>query len=242
VTVAPDAVARVARLLGAEADVDAVFGSYDRRPRAPGIVSQYRNLLHHWVHQHGNAEASTFWAGCGAVRRSAFDAVGGFDEAGAWRSIEDIELGYRLRRTGHRIRLDHALQGTHLKRWTLTSMLRTDLFGRAAPWTRLIRQRATAPADLNLGRVQRLCVALVGVAMVCAALALARPALAVVAAVLLAIVIALNVSLYRFFYEQRGLAFAVACVPLHTLYFACSGAGYLYGSITPPPDAMRSAT
>ena len=58
------------------------------------MVSQYRNLLHHFVHQHGHAEASTFWAGCGAIRRAAFDAVGGFDAARFPRpSIEDIELG-----------------------------------------------------------------------------------------------------------------------------------------------------
>ncbi|MBI2179808.1 MAG: glycosyltransferase family 2 protein, partial [Deltaproteobacteria bacterium] len=28
----------------------AVFGSYDVQPRAKGTVSQYRNLLHHFVH------------------------------------------------------------------------------------------------------------------------------------------------------------------------------------------------
>ena len=38
----------------------AVFGSYDARPRAKGTVSQYRNLLHHFVHQKGNTEVSTF--------------------------------------------------------------------------------------------------------------------------------------------------------------------------------------
>jgi len=76
----------------------AVFGSYDARPSDGSMVSRYRNLLHHFVHQRGNPEASTFWAGCGAIRRSVFHEVGGFD-AGRFRraSIEDIELGYRLR-------------------------------------------------------------------------------------------------------------------------------------------------
>src|SRR5207247_7252261 len=76
VAVARDAVTRVVRLLTTSADVAAVFGSYDTTPRARGVVSQYRNLLHHYVHQHGSAEAFTFWAGCGAVRRDAFVAVG----------------------------------------------------------------------------------------------------------------------------------------------------------------------
>src|SRR5262249_7492828 len=71
--VTPDAVARVVRVLDADPDIASVFGSYDTGPRAAGVVSQYRNLLHHYVHQTGNPEASTFWAGCGAVRRSVFE-------------------------------------------------------------------------------------------------------------------------------------------------------------------------
>ena len=31
----------------------ALFGSYDDAPAAPGLVSQFRNLLHHYVHQQG---------------------------------------------------------------------------------------------------------------------------------------------------------------------------------------------
>ena len=115
VAVAPDAVRRVTQAFANHPEVAAVFGSYDTQPRAKGLVSQYRNLLHHFVHQHGNPDASTFWGGCGAVRRSVFEAVGGFDEK--FRpvcSVDDIELGYRILRAGHRIFLDKALQGTHL--------------------------------------------------------------------------------------------------------------------------------
>jgi GT2 family glycosyltransferase len=234
VAVAPDAVARVARLLAAEPDVAAVFGSYDAHPRAPGVASQYRNLLHHYVHQRGSAEAFTFWTGCGAVRRAAFTAVAGFDEHRAWRSIEDIELGYRLRRAGYRIRLDKELRGTHLKRWTLGTVLRTDLLFRAAPWARLIRHSDAVPADLNLALTQRLSVALVGIATVALPLAFLFRTFAAVAALALTGVLVLNYALYGFFYRERGLAFALACLPLHALYFLCSGAGFVYGWFTPP--------
>ncbi|MBI3769184.1 MAG: glycosyltransferase family 2 protein [Deltaproteobacteria bacterium] len=234
VAVAPDAVDRVARLFAAEPDVAAVFGSYDAQPRARGVVSEYRNLLHHYVHQRGSTEAFSFWTGCGAVRRAAFTAIAGFDEHPAWRSIEDIELGYRLRRAGYRIRLDKELRGTHLKHWTLAMILRTDLLFRAAPWARLIRHSDAAPADLNLAVTQRLSVALVGIAMVALPLAFLSRAFAVVAALALAGVLALNCALYGFFYRERGLAFALACLPLHALYFLCSGAGFVYGWLTPP--------
>src|SRR5215510_5297309 len=129
------ALRRVANQFQERTDVAAVFGSYDAKPKAQGVISQYRNLLHHFVHQNGNREASTFWAGCGAIRRSVFEAIGGFDETRFRRpSIEDIELGYRLRRAGHTVLLDRTLQATHLKRWTLWSTVRTDVLCRAIPW------------------------------------------------------------------------------------------------------------
>src|SRR6185369_11251063 len=50
VAIAPDVVARVRRTLAADAEIAALFGSYDAQPRARGVVSRWRNLLHHYVH------------------------------------------------------------------------------------------------------------------------------------------------------------------------------------------------
>jgi GT2 family glycosyltransferase len=230
VVVALDAVARVRGTLAARPDLAAVFGSYDDRPRAGGIVSPYRNLLHHYVHQHGAAEAFSFWAGCGAVRRAAFEAVGGFDERPWRRAIEDIELGYRLRAAGHRILLDHGLLSTHLKRWTLRSMLWTDLTMRAIPWTRLIQETPSAGRDLNLTLAQRGSVALVGFGLAAGALALVWPWSLVPALAALAAVVALNREFYAFLAHRRGAAFALASIPLHLLYFVCSGVGFAWAS------------
>src|SRR4029077_655651 len=44
VALARDAIARVEELFKEQPDVAAVFGSYDAMPRAPGVISQYRNL------------------------------------------------------------------------------------------------------------------------------------------------------------------------------------------------------
>lgn len=229
VVVAPDAIRRVGSTLEAHPDVAAVFGSYDARPRAPGVVSQYRNLLHHFVHQNANREASTFWAGCGAVRRGVFVAVGGFDPERFPRpSIEDIELGYRLRRAGHRITLDRALQGTHLKLWTFLGVLHTDVVGRAIPWSRLIQESRRMPDDLNVRWSQRVCVGLVGLAAVGLALVPVQPAAAAGAAAALGAVVGINRRLFAFLARERGPWFAAACVPLHVLHYLCAGSGYLY--------------
>ena len=102
VVVHEDAVLQLRRAF-AEPGVTAVFGSYDDRPPASNFLSQYKNLVHHFYHHRGRSEASTFWAGCGAVRKDAFLATGGFDMVRYTRpSIEDIELGYRLRAAGGR--------------------------------------------------------------------------------------------------------------------------------------------
>jgi glycosyltransferase involved in cell wall biosynthesis len=68
----PDTLSRAARHLQAEPALDALFGSYDDTPAAPNFISQYKNLLHHYIHQTSRETAVTFWAGCGAIRRERF--------------------------------------------------------------------------------------------------------------------------------------------------------------------------
>ena len=80
VEVHPDAFARIRRAFEADGDLVALFGSYDDDPERHGLVSDFRNLLHHHVHQSGAGPASTFWAGLGAIRRGDFIALEGFDE------------------------------------------------------------------------------------------------------------------------------------------------------------------
>jgi len=229
VVLAPGALARAVRILDTRPEFAAVFGSYDARPRAHGLVSQYRNLLHHFVHQHGNPEASTFWAGCGAIRREIFLAVGGFDAERFPRpSIEDIELGFRLRQAGHRILLDREIQGTHLKHWKLRGVIWTDITCRAIPWSRLILNSRETPNDLNLKLGQRVSAALAALAVATLPLALWRVGLLVLPLAALLTVVVLNRDLFAFFRRQRGVAFAIACIPLHLLYFLYSLSSYLF--------------
>ena len=105
VAVHPDAFTRLRAAFAADRDLVAVYGSYDDSPADRATVSAFRNLLHHHVHQSGAGPAETFWTGLGAVRRSHFLAVGGFDEARyPHPSIEDIDFGHRLAPTGARDR------------------------------------------------------------------------------------------------------------------------------------------
>lgn len=162
VVITPNTIGQVAATFEHYPAIAATFGSYDEQPAERAFISQFKNLFHHFVHQQGREEAATFWSGCGAIRRSVFLEVGGFDAGRYPRpSIEDIELGYRLRAGGYTIRLNKQIQVKHLKRWTLLSLIKADILYRGIPWTQLIMEQRTLPDDLNLGRAQRLCALLV---------------------------------------------------------------------------------
>jgi hypothetical protein len=143
-------VGAVARAFAGDPGLAALMGSYDDQPGDPSFLSQYKNLFHHYVHQHGREEASTFWSGCGAMRRALFLELGGFNEGYAKACIEDIELGFRLRKAGHRIRLEKGIQATHLKRWDFVNLVITDLFRRGVPWVALMLRDRREVRDLNL--------------------------------------------------------------------------------------------
>ncbi len=212
----------------------AVFGSYDDSPAAPNLLSQFRNLFHHYIHQHSQAEAETFWAGCGAIYREVFWEVQGFDER-RYRepSIEDIELGIRIRSKGYRIMLDKTLQVKHLKRWGWCSWLKTDIFHRAIPWSQLILETGVLPQDLNLRTTHRISAAAVGL------LALAVPLfflqslrvfgvsvhilVLMISLLLIATLVVLNRDVYLFFSRRRGIPFMVFAIPVHFLYYLYSG-------------------
>jgi len=224
VLVHPDALTRFARLFDAEPALGAAFGRYDAEPAAQGLVSQYRNLMHHYVHSANPGPSETFWAGLGAVRRAAFWGVGGFDEWGFSRpQIEDIELGRRLRALGCRIRLVPEIEGTHLKRWTLRQMFVTDFMSRGVPWMwLLLREGQSAGGQtLNLGMVGRLSTGLIGIALVALMVGIVTGSpwalRSLGAAVLLTI--ALNLRFYAFLTRRRGLWFGLAAVPLHLGYY-----------------------
>ncbi|MFQ5822903.1 MAG: glycosyltransferase [bacterium] len=231
VVIPRDAVSQIATAFRCEPYLVALFGSYDDTPAANNFLSQYKNLFHHYVHQTAREEASTFWGACGAIRRDVFLALGGFDEGYRHPSIEDIELGYRLKRAGYRIQLCKALQVKHLKRWGVVSLLKSDFCHRALPWAELILRDRHFINDLNLKTSGRLSVmftygllsALLGAWWWSGAL--------VVVGVLSLSLLVLNAPLYRFFLRKRGLWFALRAVPWHWFYYFYSGLAFAIGVI-----------
>lgn len=227
-----DHCARVLSQAFAESGAGAIFGCYDDSPAAPNFLSQYKNLAHRYYHVGGSANASTFWAGCGAVERELFVELGGFAAHRYPRpSIEDIELGYRVVDAGRRILLRRDLEGKHLKQWRLKQLLHTEIFQRAIPWSRLMLERRHLSDDLNVATGERLR-ALLAVACVPALLLWIvgwasswLPALALAGAALA------NLRFIRFFKAQRGASFAARAFLYHQLYYLYSSAAFAYASL-----------
>ncbi|MBV8051776.1 MAG: glycosyltransferase family 2 protein [Acidobacteriaceae bacterium] len=252
VQVPPDALGIIAEDFERDPQLQAVFGSYDHEPSAQGFFSHYKNLFHHYIHQTSSENATTFWAGCGAIRRDVFEKIGGFDaERYARPAIEDIELGLRLVQRGHKILLDKRLQVKHLKRWTLLGMIKSDVRDRAVPWSKLVLEIGTMPRDLNLTYSARFSAA--GVLLLPPMLLLmpwghsARGSMMLASSVffLVVLLLALNYRVYQFFWEKRGFAFAVAAVPTHWLYYFYSGLTWAYccaahfiSALRTPPPAV----
>ncbi|MEW6744089.1 MAG: glycosyltransferase family A protein [Planctomycetota bacterium] len=220
VLVRSDTVQRVAAFFTERLDIDALFGSYDDKPAAPGFFSQFKNLQHHYVHQTSRSEAATFWTACGAIRREAFEDVGGFDER--WYTIQDIELGLRLGEAGRRVALVKDLQVTHTKSYTFASWLRSDVLARALPWSLLILDRRTLRDDLNVKWSDRASGLLAIAAPLWLAGPLALPVRSLFALASLAALLLLQRRFLRFLAHHRGVLFAARSSLALAGYYAYS--------------------
>ena len=163
------------------------------------------------------------------MRKLQFLDVGGFDPLRFARpSIEDIELGRRLRASGHRIVLNSSVQGTHLKIWTFFDLIHTEVVCRAIPWSRLLLQEAGLLDVLNVSVGERMrAVLAIFLVLVCLAAVAGLvdwwfPALILLAAV------ACNRHLARFFYQQKGALFTLGAMTFHQLYYLYSTGAYAW--------------
>lgn len=210
-------------------DVHAVFGSYDDTPDGKQWISKYKNLTHRFHHQEARREAATFWAGCGAVRKAPFLAIGGFDVV-TYRvpSIEDIELGYRISGNGGRILVLPDLLGKHLKVWTFGNVIHTDIFRRALPWARLMISREGLIDDLNTSMIERVRAGIAGM-LILSVLAIPFVSGAwMVALILIGVALALNARFFMFLWSNGGLPFALFSMAFHQLYYVYSATAFVW--------------
>lgn len=231
VVVPPETTGKILEIFEREESLAAVIGSYDDTPGDSKFLSQYKNLFHHFIHQNSMEEASTFWGACGAIRREVFFEVCGFDSRYRQPSVEDIELGLRLKKFGYRILLSKSLQVKHLKRWDAGTLVETDFLYRAVPWSKLILRNRELKPDLNTQVPSVLSVVSVQGLFLCSLGVIRFPLLILPAFLFLILLIGLNLPLYRFFRNKRGISFALKSVPWHWFYYFYCGLAFGFGVI-----------
>lgn len=233
VVVRPDTLSRMLELLDDQPSLAAVSAVYDEFPSAPDFLSQYWNLLLHFGEQRHAGRCARFSSACGAIRRTTLLSIGMFDE---WRfanpCLEGLELGQRLLEAGYSVVVNHDLQITHSKHWSLRSVLR-DVWDRSSVVARSLgyqRMNAAAPSELvfTLTRAATPVLAVIGIVAVSAAFVPEpHPATKFVIG-LFAIVLA-NLPIHRFYSRVRGLGFALAAAPLHLFVQLLGGAALCAG-------------
>jgi glycosyltransferase involved in cell wall biosynthesis len=238
VVVHPDG-AQVLKDAFARTGAAAVFGTYDEFPAATNFLSQYRNLAHRHHHVRAERAAETFFVGCGAVRAAAFRAVGGFDaERYPRASIEDVELGVRLRQRGYAIVIEPELQARHLKTWHFGDVVRSDILQGALPWARLVADgRVPAWLQLSFGERVRTLVAwafVLGALGWFATLVPLWPVLLLFGAAL-----AVNANLFALFGRSNGWPFAFAAMLFHQFHYVYTSAAYVACRLGWSPDRPR---
>ena len=223
IIVPPSFLGTLVERIGARSELAALFCCYTKETRPENTCSRFKNLVHHWTHKQALEEAVTFCGGFGIVRREVFVELGGFDAS--CRYLEDIDFGYRMHLAGYRIGVAKDLQVTHTKHYSLAGLIRSDLFARAVPWTRLMLKYRIFRNDLNT-RIPNI----LSVAVACLLpVSFAAGPTPLMGAALCAILIALNWRFLRFAAAVHGLAFAVRSAVLCWLIYLLSAVGVILG-------------
>ena len=220
------------KIINDNPNLDAFIGSYDNDPGIKTIVSSYKNLSHHYVHHRSAGKISTFWTGCGVIKRRLFMEFGGFNEYYLKPSIEDIELGMRMAAKNREIRLFPELQVKHNKAWTIANWLKTDLLLRGIPWIRLMTTRKQWIPQLNFTVSHRLSAILVLMLLSTVPAAFFYPLLLWVILTVALVFITLNLHFFTFLAGRTGFWRTAAMVPLHMLFYLIASLSMALGLVS----------
>ena len=213
-------------------DISACFGEYTPLPHGDNFPTIFKNLVHHFTHQNSSERAHTFWCGCGAILRDAFLQVSGFDESFLAASVEDIDLGYRLSENGMRILLNKRLRVTHGKQYTFTSLIKSDVFNRAIPWTKLMASKNIFVADLNLkwnNILSALMIFILPPLFFAAGVSFGWERIWWTPILLVVAYIILNAKIIGFVIKQKGFLFSIAFFLMYSFTYVYSSIGFAMG-------------
>lgn len=227
VVIGSDTLDNVISFLDSEPSIHAVIGSYTAETPIRNFSSRFKNYLHHVTHQQAEEKAITFWTACGCVRREVFLSAGGFNESYDTASVEDIAFGYKLTKQGYRIQLLKDLQVAHLKHYTLKSLIVSDIFYRAIPWTRLMLRERTFRSDLNTSVSSAFGLLATYLLLPSFLAILFSSVFIILSIILLMIFLWANYRLFSIIFRTAGFYFLLRFIIMSYLYYFYSGIGLI---------------
>jgi len=210
-----DTFARLAADFARWPDAQAIWGTVTAAHPHRGAISTYKNLTHRHFTLAQPERTRHLTTMLAAVRRPAFDAAGGFDEAFRTVSVEDVELGRSLHDRGLAVYLDAGLAAEHRHNFTALGALRNDFRKARGMASATLDRRARGERSVQVDgagerrQVRYLLSVPLGVGAVGSALA-GRWRWS---AACLAGMAFLERDLLRFIQEDQGPLFAAAVVP-----------------------------
>jgi GT2 family glycosyltransferase len=231
VALEPDAVANAVALLAADPGCGCVYGVYDKVPLIDdGPVEIYRTLHLHSVLTRGVGLTTTAVFALAAVPRAVFAEIGPFDER--LRAAEDDDYGERLRGR-YRIRLTGSVVGRHDEADRLGALLVEQY--RRAQLMRFAARGRLRPGGLKVNRLGGVLAAALAIGAL--PVAVARPTLLPVPAVLLGAFAVADPPLARLVLAERGPAFLAYFTAVHFLVtgalLAGTAVGWLRAALDP---------
>lgn len=225
VTVIKDTLSRIIKFMKDHARYSAVIGSYTVKTEPNNFFTVYKNLVHHFTHQNSNGDASTFWGACGAIRKKVFDDVGGFRQRWRGAYVEDIELGYILTNKGYKIFLDNGIQVMHHKKYGFASIVRSDVFHRAVPWTKIILEHRIFRKHLNIQTSNVLSIP------VCYLMLVGAVYSSVLFTTMGLLFLYLNQGIFYFVYNKKSLPFTLRFILMHYFSYMYQLVGMILGLV-----------
>ncbi|MDA2931408.1 glycosyltransferase, partial [Acidobacteria bacterium AH-259-O06] len=188
-------------------DIAGVLGSYSETIPWDDFLTNFKNLYVCFLYRETDTLSPYLHTPIFCVKKEILQNVGGFDPR--FSTAEDFRLGIVLGSKGHRFVIDRKIKGTHLKRYTLSTLLKED-------WRRVCDLRAIRIDEqqrrfaFKAHRLHRLLsVVLPGPVLFFAALTFLKPIYGEIALLLLFIFYLCNLPLLVYCGRQRGLIFAL---------------------------------
>jgi hypothetical protein len=199
------------------------------------LPARYKNLWLYYSYVNSPEDFDWFISSIGAVRREIFFELKGLKTT--YRTSSgggDLEFGRRLKQAGEKILLDTEIQGKHLKRYTLWSLLRND-YVRGKGWFEFAVTKKTlwyVIRKLRIANIYPAFVVSVVLSLLCLVSLLLSPfsrTFLILAILCLLAYTTVNYPLFRFFRREAGLGFLLKAIPLSFVDHLVAGLGVISG-------------